>query len=373
MVSFGTNLSINLNCYFVQKQDINSWFAPFRNEFPQLINRNMKKILNDPFNYVDEMLDGLCSAHPDLYRQTGEAGRVITRAAKITDGKVGIVTGGGSGHLPVFTGYVGKGLLDACAIGDVFASPSVEQMADAMREANGGAGVLRLYGNYGGDVMNFDMAGEMLEMEDTPSTTVLMADDVASAPKEEREKRRGVAGMVYAFKIAGAAAEQMKNLEDVTRIAQKTADACHSVGAALTSCTVPQAGKPTFEISEEDMEMGMGIHGEPGVWRGKLKTADEIANEMVDMLLADINPVSGARMSVMVNSLGATPPEELYILYRIVKQRLEDVGIKIVMPLVGRYATSMEMTGVSFTFCELDAELEVLLLAPAHCAFWTVG
>lgn len=373
MVSFGTNLSINLNCYFVQKQDINSWFAPFRNEFPQLINRNMKKILNDPFNYVDEMLDGLCSAHPDLYRQTGEAGRVITRAAKITDGKVGIVTGGGSGHLPVFTGYVGKGLLDACAIGDVFASPSVEQMADAMREANGGAGVLRLYGNYGGDVMNFDMAGEMLEMEDTPSTTVLMADDVASAPKEEREKRRGVAGMVYAFKIAGAAAEQMKNLEDVTRIAQKTADACHSVGAALTSCTVPQAGKPTFDISEEDMEMGMGIHGEPGVWRGKLKTADEIANEMVDMLLADINPVSGARMSVMVNSLGATPPEELYILYRIVKQRLEDVGIKIVMPLVGRYATSMEMTGVSFTFCELDAELEVLLLAPAHCAFWTVG
>jgi dihydroxyacetone kinase-like protein len=373
VVSFGTNLSINLNCYFVQKQDINSWFAPFRNEFPQLINRNMKKILNDPFNYVDEMLDGLCSAHPDLYRQTGEAGRVITRAAKITDGKVGIVTGGGSGHLPVFTGYVGKGLLDACAIGDVFASPSVEQMADAMREANGGAGVLRLYGNYGGDVMNFDMAGEMLEMEDTPSTTVLMADDVASAPKEEREKRRGVAGMVYAFKIAGAAAEQMKNLEDVTRIAQKTADACHSVGAALTSCTVPQAGKPTFDISEEDMEMGMGIHGEPGVWRGKLKTADEIANEMVDMLLADINPVSGARMSVMVNSLGATPPEELYILYRIVKQRLEDVGIKIVMPLVGRYATSMEMTGVSFTFCELDAELEVLLLAPAHCAFWTVG
>jgi len=335
--------------------------------------RNMKKILNDPFKYVDEMLEGLCSAHPDLYRQTGEAGRVIARTSGTTDGKVGIVTGGGSGHLPVFTGYVGKGLLDACAIGDVFASPSVEQMADAMRAANGGAGVLRLYGNYGGDVMNFDMAGEMLEMEDISSNTVLLADDVASAPKEESEKRRGVAGMVYAFKIAGAAAEKMKNLEEVTRIAQKTADACHSVGAALTSCIVPQAGKPTFEISEEDMEMGMGIHGEPGVWRGKLKTADEIANEMVDMLLADIKPVSGARMSVMVNSLGATPAEELYILYRIVKQRLEDLGIVIVMPLVGRYATSMEMTGASFTFCELDSELEVLLLAPANCAFWNVG
>ena len=177
-----------------------------------------------------------------------------------------------------------------------------------------------------------------------------MADDVASAPKQEREKRRGVAGMVYAYKIAGAAAEKMKSLEDVTRIAQKTADACHSVGAALTSCTVPQAGKPTFEISEEDMEMGMGIHGEPGVWRGNLKKADNIANEMVDMLLADINVVSGTRMSVLVNSLGATPQEELYILYLIVKERLESVGVKIVMPLVGRYATSMEMSGVSFTF-----------------------
>ena len=332
----------------------------------------MKKILNDPFKYVDEMLDGLCLAHPDIYRQTGEGGKVIVRAEGMPDGKVGIVTGGGSGHLPIFTGYVGKGLLDACAIGGVFASPSVEQMADTMRAANGGAGVLRLYGNYGGDVMNFDMAGEMLEMEDIPSTTVLLADDVASAPKEEREKRRGVAGMVYAFKIAGAAAENLKNLEDVTRIAQKTSDACHSVGAALTSCTIPQAGKPTFEISDEDMEMGMGIHGEPGVWRGKLKTADEIANEMVDMLLADIDPNSGSRLSVMVNSLGATPLEELYILYRIVKKRLEDVKVKIVMPLVGRYATSMEMTGVSFTFCELDSELESLLQAPAHCAFWSV-
>ena len=333
----------------------------------------MKKILNDPFKYVDEMLEGLCSAHPDLYRQIGDAGRVIVRTSGNIEGKVGIVTGGGSGHLPVFTGYVGKGLLDACAIGDVFASPSVEQMVEAMRAANSGGGVLRLYGNYGGDVMNFDIAGEMLEMENISSTTVLLADDVASSPKTESEKRRGVAGMIYAFKIAGAAAEQMKNLEDVTRIAQKTADACHSVGAALTSCTVPQAGKPTFDIPDEDMEMGMGIHGEPGIWRGKLKTADEIANEMVDMLLADIKPLSGARMSVMVNSLGGTPAEELYILYRIVKQRLLDLGIVIVMPLVGRFATSMEMTGVSFTFCELDSELEVLLLAPANCAFWTVG
>jgi len=332
----------------------------------------MKKILNDPFNYVDEMLDGMCSAHPELYRQVGESGRVIARAGAVTRGKIGIVSGGGSGHLPLFTGYVGKGLLDACAIGDVFASPSVEQMAEAMREADGGAGILRLYGNYGGDVMNFDMAGEMLDMEDVESTTVLLADDVASAGKAERGKRRGVAGMVYAYKIAGAAADQMNNLSEVTRIAQKTADACHSVGAALTSCTVPQAGKPTFEIGDSEMEMGMGIHGEPGVWRGELKKADEIANEMVDLLLADMDTDKGARVGVLVNSLGATPAEELYILYRVVKSRLDDQGIEIVKPLIGRYATSMEMTGVSFTFCELDSELEALLGAPAHCAFWTV-
>jgi dihydroxyacetone kinase-like protein len=188
---------------------------------------------------------------------------------------------------------------------------------------------------------------------------VLLADDVASAPLAERAKRRGVAGMVYAFKIAGAAAEQGHDLAAVTAVAQKTADACRSIGAALSPCTVPQAGKPTFEIGETEMEMGMGIHGEPGVWRGAL--------------LADMPLARGDRVSVMVNSLGATPPEELYILYRIVKQRIEGTGAAIVMPLVGRYATSMEMAGVSFTLCKLDAELEALLTAPCDCAFWRVG
>jgi dihydroxyacetone kinase-like protein len=303
----------------------------------------------------------------------GETGKVVTRASKAKDGKVGIVTGGGSGHLPVFTGYVGEGLLDACAIGDVFASPSAEQMADALRAANHGAGVLRLYGNYGGDVMNFDMAGEMVEFEDIECTTVLLADDVASAPPAEAEKRRGVAGMVYAFKIAGAAADEGRDLAGVTAVAQKAADACRSIGAALSPCTVPQAGKPTFEIADDEMEMGMGIHGEPGVWRGKLRTADEIAGEMMDRLLADMPLAAGDRVSVMVNSLGATPPEELYILYRIVKARLESAGATIVMPLVGRYATSMEMAGVSFTLCKLDEELETLLNAPCDCAYWRVG
>lgn len=332
----------------------------------------MKKILNNPANYVDEMLDGLCRAHPEYYARAGSGGRVIKRGGKPRPGKVGVVSGGGSGHLPVFTGYVGPGLLDACAIGNVFSSPSAEQMADAMRAANFGAGVLRLYGNYGGDVMNFDMAGEMLEMEDVKSTTVLLTDDVASAPKEQKAKRRGVAGIVYAYKMAGAAAEEQTDLQTVTRIAQKAADACRTIGVALSPCTVPQAGKPTFQVGENEMEMGMGIHGEPGVQRGPLQPADRIADEMLDRILADVPLGSGDRASVLVNSLGATPPEELYILYRRIAKRLDDSKVTIVRPLVGRYATSMEMTGASLTLCHLDEELERLLNAPAECAFWKV-
>jgi dihydroxyacetone kinase-like protein len=332
----------------------------------------MKKILNDPHQYVEEMLEGLVAAHPQYYRRVGEGGRVIARAAAPASKKVGIVSGGGSGHLPVFTGYVGTGLLDACAIGEVFASPSVDQMADAIRAADTGAGVLRLYGNYGGDIMNFDMAGDMAEMEDIRTTTVILADDVASAPPAEAAKRRGVAGMVYAFKIAGAAAEAGDDLEAVTHTAQAAADACRTVGVALSPCVVPQAGKATFEIGDHEMEIGMGIHGEPGVRRGALKNADDIASEMLDIILKDRPIEKGDRVSPLVNSLGATPPEELYILYRILKRRIEAAGGTIVMPLVGRYATSMEMTGVSFTLCWLDDRLERLLKAPADCAFWRV-
>ena len=331
----------------------------------------MKKILNGVADYVDEMLEGLVAAHPEFYAMP-EA-RVICRAGGTREDKVGIVTGGGSGHLPIFTGYVGPGLLDGAAIGDVFSSPSTEQIASAMKHANGGAGVLRLYGNYGGDVMNFDMAGETLEMEEgLRSTTVLLADDVASAPPSEAGKRRGVAGMVYAFKIAGAAAEKGGDLDEVTRIAQKAADACRSIGMALTPCTIPLSGKPTFEIGDDEMEMGMGIHGEPGIWRDKLKSADEIADEMFDRILDDNKLGKGDSASVLVNSLGATPPEELYILYRRIKKRFDDAGIEIRMPLVGRYATSMEMTGVTLTVCGLDDELDGLLKAPAQCAFWQV-
>lgn len=328
----------------------------------------MKKVMNQAVDYVDEMLDGLCAAHPGYFAQPER--RVITRAGGAVQGKVGIATGGGSGHLPIFTGYIGPGFLDAAAIGNVFASPPAELMASAMRHANGGAGVLRLYGNYGGDVMNFDMAGEMVEMENIPSTTVLMADDVASAPPAEADKRRGVAGMVFAFKVAGARAEERASLDEVTQVAQKAADACRSIGFALAPCVVPQAGKPTFTLADDEMEMGMGIHGEPGIWRDKLKPADDVTDEMLDRLLDDSGVGKGERVSVLVNSLGATPLEELYIVFRRVRSRLEDRGLEIVAPLVGRYATSMEMAGVTLTLCRLDSEIERLLRAPCDCPYW---
>lgn len=332
----------------------------------------MKKILNDPQAYVDEMLDGLVAAHGDVWRRLGDGGRVIARAGGAVPGKVGIATGGGSGHLPVFLGYVGDGLLDSCAVGNVFAGPRVDDCQAAMKAADGGVGVLQLYGNYGGDKMNFDMAGEMLELDGMEVATVRVADDVASAPPAEREKRRGVAGMVFAYKIAGARAGQGGTLSEVTAAAAKAAGACRSIGVALTPCTVPESGKATFAIAEDEVEFGMGIHGEPGIWRGKLKSADALTGEMLERLLSELQLQRGGRVAVLVNSLGATPPEELYIMYRHIDKVFRDLGVTPVMPLIGRYATSMEMAGASLTLMPLDSELEQLLKAPAQSPFLRV-
>lgn len=331
----------------------------------------MKKIINSTVDFVDEMLDGLCSAHPEYYTQPDR--RVLVRSSPARDGKVGIVTGGGSGHLPIFAGYVGPGLLDGAAIGDVFASPSSDQIRKTIKHADHGAGVLCLYGNYGGDIMNFDMACEMLEIEGLRTQTVLVADDIASAPPAEAAKRRGVAGMVYAFKIAGAAADAGGDLAAVTKAARKASEACRSIGVALSPCIVPQAGKPSFTLGEDEIEMGMGIHGERGIWRNRLRSADEIVDEMVVRLREDMPLARGQKVSVLVNSLGATPPEELYVAFRRVRQILDADGVQIVMPLVGRYATSMEMAGMSLTIMALDDELEAWLKAPAACAFWQVA
>jgi dihydroxyacetone kinase-like protein len=332
----------------------------------------MKKILNDPFAYAEETLRGLVRAYPQYYRRVEGEGRVIARAGEPTAGKVGVVTGGGSGHLPVFTGYVGPGLLDACACGDIFASPTADEMAMAIRAGHAGAGVLRVFGNYGGDVMNFDMAGELVGFDDIETTSVLLRDDVASAPRAEADKRRGVAGLVFCYKVAGAAAAAGRDLAGVTAVTQKAADAVASMGVALGACIVPTVGKPTFAVGEDEMEIGMGIHGEPGVRRGPLQSADAIADQLLDPIVEDLALGKGERVAVLVNSLGATPLEELFILFERIGSRIAGQGISIASTLVGRYATSMEMAGASLTVMRLDAELEGYLAAPAECAFWRV-
>ncbi|WP_182422380.1 dihydroxyacetone kinase subunit DhaK [Aureimonas sp. ME7] len=332
----------------------------------------MKKLINAPTAYVEEMLEGLVLANPTMTRD-GASGRVIRRTSPKPEGKVGIASGGGSGHLPLFTGYVGTGLLDTCSIGNVFEGPNVGSCQEAIALADRGAGVLCLYGNYGGDRMNFDMAGEMAELDGIATRTVLGTDDIASAGPEEVKKRRGVAGIVYAYKIAGAAAEAGRDLAEVARIAQKAVDATRTIGVALSPCRVPTAAAPNFAIGENEIEMGMGIHGEPGIWRAGMRPADAIADEMLERLSADRLMPDGSRVSLIVNGLGATPLEELFVLYRRFAGRLAEAGVTIVQPLVGNYVTSMEMAGASVSVILVDEELEALLAAPAACPFWRVG
>jgi dihydroxyacetone kinase-like protein len=330
----------------------------------------MKKLLNNPNDYVAEMLNGLLAAHSEsLAYAAGDPHCIVRADAPVTD-KVALATGGGSGHLPVFLGYVGRGLLDGCAVGDVFASPNSEQMLEVTKRIHGGRGVLYIYGNYGGDTMNFDMASEMAAMDDIEVRTVLVRDDVASAPPNQAQRRRGVAGMVFAFKVAGALADRGGLLDEVEAVTVKALENIRSIGVALSPCTVPAAGKPTFTIGESEMEIGMGIHGEPGMQRETLQTADEITDRMVGALLADMPLEAGDRVAVMVNSLGATPLEELYILYSRVHRILVERGVSIHRPYIGRYATSMEMAGASLTFFKLDDELAALLDHPAQSAFF---
>ena len=317
------------------------------------------------------MLDGLCLAHTGLER-VGNDRRAIARAKPIRQGKVGVVSGGGSGHLPLFTGYVGEGLLDACAIGNVFEGPTINSCQDAIAAANGGAGVLCLFGNYGGDKMNFEMASKFAELEGIATRTVLGTDDIASAAPAEAGKRRGVAGLIFAYKTAGALAEAGGDLDAGAAIAQKSGARTPTIGVALSSCHSPGGAAPNFTIADDEIELGMGIHGEPGIWRRKIRPADELVDEMMGMLLAE-RPADASRVSILVNSLGSTPFEELFILYRRAAAKLAEAGLEIVRPLVGPYVTSMEMGGASISLCFLDDEIEALLAAPADCPFWRVG
>jgi dihydroxyacetone kinase-like protein len=328
----------------------------------------MKKLINDPARYVDEALEGLCLAFPG-YRRTGSTKRVIARTTGPVKGRVGVVTGGGFGHLPVFAGYVGKGLLGACAVGDVFAGPPVQVCSEAIRAADGGAGVLCVLGNYGGDRMSFAHACEEFEDDGGRTATVIVADDVASAAPAERAKRRGVAGMIFAFKAAGAAADEGGSLDRVKEVARNVAERTRSIGVALSPCLIPGAAAPGFSVEEGQMELGMGIHGEPGVERSALDRADGVAAAMVERLLAD-RGVQGGRVALLVNSLGATPLEELLIVFRAAQKRLADAGVEVAQRYVGHYATSMEMAGCSLSIVELDAEIERLLTGSTDCPFW---
>ncbi|MBO6921974.1 dihydroxyacetone kinase subunit DhaK [Boseongicola sp. H5] len=329
----------------------------------------MTKIMNMASDYVDESLDGLCLAHPSL-RVVGEERRVVARTRPKDRDKVGIASGGGYGHLPLFCGYVGAGLLDACAVGNVFEGPTVGASLDSIQTADGGAGVLCLFGNYGGDRMNFEMAASVAADDGITTRTVLGTDDIASANEGEASNRRGVAGLLFAYKCAGAAAEAGADLETVARIAQKTVDRTRTIGFALAPCLLPGRTAPAFAVVPGSVQFGMGIHGEPGLWQRPFVSADDIAVEMIDRLLDESVSGLSSRVAILVNSLGASPFEELFILYRSARRLLENNGFATCATKVGPYVTSMEMAGASISLCFVDDELEKLLAAPANCPFW---
>ncbi|MCU1408367.1 MAG: dihydroxyacetone kinase subunit DhaK [Microbacteriaceae bacterium] len=334
------------------------------------VQARMKKIINSPERFVDEVIEGILLAHPLALASASPDNRAVVRREAPFAGKVGIVTGGGSGHLPVFLGYVGEGLCTGVAIGNVFSSPSSEQILAATKAVSGGAGVLYLYGNYGGDVFNFDLAADLAGLDGIEIATVIVTDDVVSAAKERAEDRRGVAGMVFAYKIAGAAAERGDSLAEVTRLAAKTNDRVRSMGVGLSPSILPAAGEPTFTLEDGEMEIGIGIHGEPGVHRGPLETADQITDRLLGAVLSDLDLPRGSSVALMINGMGATPAEELYVMFRRARQVLDKAGISIHRPYIGEYATSLEMAGASITVLALDTELTDLLDAPASSPFF---
>ncbi len=326
----------------------------------------MKKIMNCPENYVDEMLKGIYSAHPDQLKYAAGDRRCCCIAEK-KPGKVAIITGGGTGHLPLFLGYVGEGLIDGCGVGGVFQSPSPEQIYNITKEVEAGAGVLYLYGNYTGDIMTFDMATELCEMDDIVCKSIVGADDVNSS--KDPAVRRGVAGIYFMYKAAGAKAAQGGTLDEVLAAAQLAKDNTRTVGFALTPCVIPEIGHPNFTLGENEMAMGMGIHGEPGVWNGPIKPSREIAEESLATLLGDMPVAEGEEVALLINGLGATSVEELYILSNDVTELLAAKGIKVAKTIVGEYATSMEMAGASISLCKLDETLKGYLAYPVCTPF----
>ena len=325
----------------------------------------MQRILNNPDNIVDEMLAGFIKCHSDIVKHvvTSEDNPrgVIAAADAPRAGKVGVVTGGGSGHKPAFIGYVGKNMCDAAAVGEICSSPTALAFLEAFRAANGGQGVACLYGNYSGDNMNVKMAVKMAAKEGLEVKTVVANDDVASAPKDQRDKRRGVAGEIFMWKCGGAKAAQGASLDEVIATAQKAIDNCRSVGIGLTPCTLPAVGHPNFEIKDGTMEVGIGHHGEPGIEVCALETAAQMAQRMVDVVVPDYPFQSGDEVACLVSGLGATPVMELYVLYDEIEKILAAKGIKVYRSYVGNYFTSLDMMGATLTLMKLDDELKSLV------------
>ena len=317
----------------------------------------MQKFINDPSLVVDEMLQGFAKAHKDLVSTT-ENDRVLKYKNAPVAGKVGIVTGGGSGHKPAFIGYIGKNMCDAVAVGEIFTSPPAQMFYDAIKAADGGKGVALLYGNYAGDNMNVAMAMEEAEDEGIQVKTVVANDDVPSAPVDEREKRRGVAGEILMWKVGGAKAALGGTLDEVVAAAQKAIDNTRSIGVGLSGCTIPEVGHPNFKVDPGKMEVGIGHHGEPGIEIADLETSAEVAKRMCNVLLPDLPFEKEDEVVLLISGLGSTPVMELYILYRDVYDLLEKAGISVHVSYVGNYFTSLEMAGATLTLMKLDDELK---------------
>jgi len=323
----------------------------------------LKKIINNPEHVVEEMLEGIVYAHPEYIKKLENANALVRRNSPV-EGKVALVSGGGSGHEPAHGGFVGKGMLDAAVAGSVFTSPTPDQVYEAIKAVATDNGVLLIVKNYTGDVMNFEMAKEMAEMDGIKVDHVVVDDDVAVENSTWTIGRRGIAGTVFVHKIAGAKAESGSSLEEVKDVALKVIANVRSMGMALSPCTVPAAGKPNFTLGEKEMEIGMGIHGEPGTHREDLKSGDEIVEHLLNKVLDDMD-LKNDEVAVMVNGLGSTPLMELYIANRKVHSMLKEKGIKVYKTFVGEYMTSIEMAGFSISLLKLDEELKSLLDAPA--------
>jgi dihydroxyacetone kinase-like protein len=324
----------------------------------------MKKLINTPDTLVEEELAGMAAAHPDLIRVIEP--NVVVRADAPRQGKVGVISGGGSGHEPMHGGFVGMGMLDAACPGAVFTSPVPDQMLAATKAVDGGKGVLHIVKNYTGDIMNFEIAAELAQAEGIDVASVVIADDVAVQDSLYTAGRRGVGGTVLAEKIVGAAAEEGQDLASVKALCERVQANVRSMGMALTSCTVPAAGKPTFDIGDDEMEIGIGIHGEPGRERRKLATADEITEALLTPILDDLPFRSGDKVLAFVNGMGGTPLIELYVVYNKVAAMCRDRGVSIERNLIGNYITSLEMAGCSITLLKLDDEMTRLWDAPVH-------